>query len=160
MLSYFFYRGIFKADIKHMRAGSHFRFYDLGGMRGDETNNILPRVIQIAENPRPGWACFHTGRFQASLHPMHAPITFLRDMMEGIDVSHPVRACCHTIPAADTTMGIDIHNTAILLVRGLHRTHRDANRVFTIIAEDRQEVLPNTRIRSFLHLFHPRPPDT
>ncbi|GAH42488.1 unnamed protein product [marine sediment metagenome] len=39
---------------------------------------------------------------------MMTPVTLLRDFCLGIDVSHPIRAGGHAVPAADTPVGIDV----------------------------------------------------
>ena len=118
----------------------------------------ISRIVQIPKHSRPARTGLHTGRLKACLYPIQTPITFLSNMMQRIDVSHPIRAGGHTVSATDTPMRVDVHDAVIALIGCLHRTHGYTNRVFTIVAQNRQKMLPHRGIGSLLHLFDPGSP--
>jgi hypothetical protein len=91
---------------------------------------------------------------------MKTPVALLHDVHPRVDVTGIVRANGHAVPTADAPVGIDQHNPIFSLVRSFDRANRDADRVFTVVAEKRQKGLAHVGIATFFDLFHPGTPDS
>jgi hypothetical protein len=87
-----------------------------------------------------------------------APVTFLSDLPPRVDIPYSIRTGRHAVSTADAPVWIDIDNPIRTFDAGIDRTDCHTNRLFTVIAEDRQEELLGVRILSFLHFFDPRSP--
>jgi hypothetical protein len=88
------------------------------------------------------------------------PKALLGNFASGVDVSHSVGAGCHAIPAADTTMGIDVDNAICPLDTCVDRANRDTNGIFTVVADDGKGKLLSVRIVPFFHFLNPTSPYT
>ncbi len=148
-------RILVQIDIINVRMGSVFGLNRLNRMGIFQNRHFRLRIEKISEDPCPGWAGLHAGRFEPSIDPVRAEGALLNDLLERMHIPHSVRAGHHTIATANARMGIDNDNAIFSLERGFGRTNGNTTRIVTVIAENRQERFPHIGIKSFFDLLNP-----